>query len=253
MRHPVAIKSFNGIGDLLFVTPTLRMLHTHHRVFITVLTHQPDLLRGNPYVDYVSGDRPRQTHRTDEEGVFLGYPDPIHRRMPTQHHILTDWEIVTRHFGLETPPPAIKPEIYLNVPPEKKDVVGVQVLHKNTFNRKKQWPHCDELAALPGFEPIPRAPSLRALVKSISEYKAVVCCEGGIHHIAKAVRTPAIVIYGGFQRPEWTGYEDQTNLVSEIWCRDECFNPDPCVHQTERACLWQISISDVWKEVEKLT
>ena len=256
----IAIKSYNGIGDLLFVTPTLRMIKQQHPNYtIIVRTNRPELLAWNPYVDVVNDFRPAKTHRTDEEGVFLGYPDPIHAKNPTQHHIISDWKIVTGHFEIETPAPPLWPELhFVNGTLDRREI-GVQVLHKRHWNQKKVWPHFEALAVMDGFESIPKivdhlkGPAVKALAEQIAGYKVVVCAEGGISHIAKAVGTPAVVIMGGFHRPEWAGYEDHVNLVDrDVWCRDICYNPHPCHHEVERACMYGISLDEVWEAARRL-
>ena len=121
----IRIKSFNGIGDLLFLTPTLRRIkETCPGARVVVNTNYPALIESSPFVDSINEGR---------DGVFLAYPDPIHRVLPTRHHILSDWEIVSKAYGLELEPPELKPEIYLAGGWEQKgrrSQVGVQVIHK---------------------------------------------------------------------------------------------------------------------------
>ena len=250
----IDIKSYNGIGDLLFVTPTLRWLKTWYKCQVRVMTNRPELLEGNPFVDEVANSRARQTHRTDEEGLFLGYPDPIHAKNPTKHHILSDFDLICGVFGVAQvfPWPELKPEIYAlpQIPTDQRNgKVGVQMIHKGHWHQKKIWPFYEDLVAMcpEKFEPIPKVNGVLDLVRAISQYEAVVCAEGGISHIARAMDTPALVIMGGFHRPEWAGYEEHTNLVDEeIWCRDECYNPGPCKSKViERECLRQWSAEDV--------
>lgn len=237
----ITIRSFNGIGDLLFVTPTLEVVKkAYPAAHIMVNTNYPDLLAANPYVDRVG---------TLREGVFMGYPDPIHGRQPVQHHILSDWEIICRAYGLQTDKPDLKPQIYIPyLRPTGK--VGVQVIHKGHWHAKKVWPRFAELAALPGYEPIPKCSNILELVGYVADCRAVVCAEGGISHIARAVGTPAVVIYGGFADPAWNGYEDQINIVNRKSC-SYCYNPSPCVHEIERCCMREITVEQVRREVEK--
>jgi len=242
----VVIKSFNGIGDLLFVTPTLqRIKEAYPKAKVIVNTNYPQLLDGNPFVDVVG---------TRKEGVFLGYPDPIHAKWPEKHHIVSDWEIVSKAYGLELEPPELKPQIYLKGLPERRsDVVGVQVIHKGHWHAKKVWPKFHELVRTdPDYlRPIPKVRTVVDLVRLIAGYKAVVCAEGGISHIAKAVGTPAIVIYGGFAKPEWNGYEDQINVCNEKWC-SYCYDPRPCRNDIEKLCMKEITVEQVLRLVEGL-
>jgi hypothetical protein len=244
----IKIKSFNGIGDLLFVTPTLRRIkEAYPQSEIVVNTNFPELLENNPYVDHVGIDR--------KEGVFLGYPDPIHCKWPTCHHIISDWKIVCDAYKLTTQKPVLKPEIYLPLPKKKPlvkgepPVVGVQVLHKGHWHGKKVWPKFDQLVNLPNYVAIPRVQSIRDLVYFISYLDGVVCSEGGISHIAKALDIPSVVIYGGFADPRWNGYEDQVNMTNEKWC-SYCYHPRPCENNIERICMKEIQVLDVNRMVQ---
>ena len=84
----IRIKSFNGIGDLLFVTPTLRRIKEAYgsKAHISVITNHPILLFKNPFVDSLGTDSVEDSHLF----TFLGYPDPIHGFDPTKHHIESD-------------------------------------------------------------------------------------------------------------------------------------------------------------------
>jgi ADP-heptose:LPS heptosyltransferase len=246
----ITIKSFNGIGDLLFLTPTLRAIKkTYPEARITVNTNYPILLNNNPFVSLVG---------TKDEGVFLGYPDPIHCVNPTQHHILSDWEIVTRHYNLETPKPELQPELYCRNSGRIASgmSIGVQVSHKGHWDGKKVWPYCtdlvDQIACKDQeIRAIPQCSSLIELISFIASLRLVVCCEGGVQHIAKAVGTPAIVIYGGFAKPEWNGYEDHVNICNPKPC-SYCYNPFKCVSENPKECMTEITVKQVVKEIENI-
>lgn len=236
----VVIKSFNGIGDLLFVTPTLSKLKTKFPdVHLIVNTNHPIMLKNNPYVDEIN---------TNKSGIFLGYPDPIHGKYPTKHHIYSDWEIICKHTQLDIPKPELKPEIYLELDKIEsiKDKIGVQVLHKNQWHSKKVWDKFKDLCEFDSemFVPIPKTKNLHELVNLISSYKMVVCAEGAVSHIAKAVNTPAIVIFGGFANPMWNGYEDQINITNVLEC-SYCYNPRRCINNINKLCMQNITIDDV--------
>ena len=227
----ITIQSFNGIGDLLFVTPTLRQIKKFYPdCRITVNTNYPELLENNPYIDFVGRER---------KGIVLAYPDPIHGKEPTCHHIISDWKIVCNAYDLMTNEPELKPEIYLKFDNEREDV-GVQVIHKGQWHWKKVWPYFNQLATY--YKPIPRASSVVQLAKEIAGYKMVVCGEGGIAQIAKAVGTPAVVIYGGWSSPEWNGYSDQMNVCNKVDC-SYCYNSYPC--RREYKCLNQITLAHI--------
>jgi Glycosyltransferase family 9 (heptosyltransferase) len=65
--------------------------------------------------------------------------------------------------------------------------------------------------------------------------------EGGLHHAAAAVGTPAIVIFGGFIPPQVTGYATHINLTGGM---EACGSWDRCAHC--RAALDKIEVEDVY-------
>lgn len=105
---------------------------------------------------------------------------------------------------------------------------------KNIGHRNKDWGwrHWSQLAYLLHKEGI--APVVQILrpgdatltvrpVQAITFRSALACLkharlyvgpEGGLHHGAAAMRTPAVVIYGGFVSPETTGYDQHRNLFT---------------------------------------
>lgn len=242
MSEIVTIKSFNGIGDLLFVTPTLRRIReTYPNYKVVVNTNYPQLLERNPHVSQVG---------TANEGVFLGYPDPIHAVVPDVHHIMSDFRIVKEVYNLtELFGPMLKPELYCyRETPDKFKDVGVQVMHKRQWHGKKVWDEFAELTDRPGFTPIPHMQNVKQLVQYVASCKMVVCAEGAISHIARAVDTPAVVIFGGFALPMWSGYQVHRNIVNEKSCSKGCYSPRPC--NSGKVCMMEITVDHIVGEVE---
>lgn len=236
------LKSFNGIGDLLFTTPTLRIVKETYdsAVKVKVNTNHPSLLLNNPFVDEIGSNR--------DEGLFMSYPDPIHMKRPTQHHILTDWQLVCKEFGLTTPKPNLMPELYTERLP-KRESIGVQTIMTGKYGGKKDWPYAKALVEKTGWEPIPKFPSVERLAKEISSYQLVVCPEGGIMHMATALGVPCVAIFGGFIDPEWTGYDANINLACRLPCSDDCYNHHPCKNSKKHECWRRITVSEVIKTV----
>jgi len=221
----------------LFATPSFRRIkETYPDCKLVVNTSRPGLLKGNPYIDEV-GDKP--------EGVLLMYTAPDSGKLPTEHHIIEDWRIICTHYDLHTEPPMLRPELYLTGLPPKRDVIGVQTLHRRNYHSKRVWPHFEELAKRPGFEAIPEITDGDVpveLVRKISEYKVVVCAEGGVSHIAAALNVPAVVVFGGFSDPAWTGYTGHKNIVSDTDYR-HCYSNLPC--QNDFKCWDAITLDRV--------
>jgi len=239
----IIIKSFNGIGDLLFLTPTLRVIKkAYSNLKIIVNTNYPQVLENNPFVSEIN--------TREKEGLFLGYDDPIHAKYPTTHHILKDWEIITKAFNLITEKPQLKPEIHFKYSLSRINKIGVQVLHKNQWYGKKNWDKFHILTKLDGFISIPKLSSIKQIVEFLVSCKAVVCSEGGISHLCRALDIPCIVIYGGWANPEWNGYGEQINICNEKFC-SYCYDPRPCRHpKVEKLCMREITVEQVVRATE---
>lgn len=94
------------------------------------------------------------------------------------------------------------------------------------------WPlaQCDYgKDILPGVTAI-RTPSFDHAVSLLSVSRGLVTTEGGMHHAAGALRKPAVVVFGAFNRPRMFGYTFHENIEE----------PDPeCLgrRQTHPACI----------------
>lgn len=69
-----------------------------------------------------------------------------------------------------------------------------------------------------------------ALVKQAS---LVITTEGGMHHTAAAVNTPAVVIWGGFTSPEFLGYLGHANIYDDHKM-SPCGSRQSCAHCRRR-------------------
>jgi len=72
-------------------------------------------------------------------------------------------------------------------------------------------------------------PTFRHAAAVIERAKLVMCNEGGTHHMAASMRTPAVVIFGAFVPPCVTGYDFHHNLSVETE-HGFCGNFDYCQH-----------------------
>ena len=66
---------------------------------------------------------------------------------------------------------------------------------------------------LPGAEHVV-TPSIRLAAAALATARAAVLTEGALHHVAAAVGTPAVVIYGGYISPAVTGYPHQIGFFT---------------------------------------
>jgi len=93
-------------------------------------------------------------------------------------------------------------------------------------------------------------PSLREMMVLIKHLTLFICNDGGPMHIATALNTPVVAIFGP-TNPDWFGpLGDRKSIVikNDIKCRP-CF--DYC-RFTEPICLDRISIDEVIKATEKM-
>jgi hypothetical protein len=82
----------------------------------------------------------------------------------------------------------------------------------------------------------------REAAAALSGFDLAIVPEGGLHHAAAAVGTPAIVIFGGFIPPQLTGYATHVNLTGGAIA---CGKWDPCDHC--RRALDAISVDEVFE------
>lgn len=91
------------------------------------------------------------------------------------------------------------------------------------------------------------SPSFRHALALLARASLFVGGEGGMHHGAAAVGTPAVVIFGGFISPAITGYSFQVNHYAG---GEPCGNLRPCQHCV--AALHRISSASVYESCVKM-
>ena len=83
-------------------------------------------------------------------------------------------------------------------------------------------------------------PTFRHAMALLDHARAFIGCEGGLHHAAAAVSTPAVVLWSEFIAPEFTGYPTQINIRH---ANGACGSRLPC--PTCRASMEAIDPSEV--------
>jgi ADP-heptose:LPS heptosyltransferase len=247
----VSIRAHNGLGDALFLTPTLRAIgESYPQTKVIVNTCWPEIFERSPFVHEITREK---------RGVRLKYPDPFSGIRPTKHIILHDWDIVKDACGLDRLAPIadVVPEIFFEYKRGGLDgPAGVQFERKRKWYGKKMWPHTQELLGRSGFVPIPVKGGIKELAEFLTGCRAVVCDEGGIQHLCAALRVPCVVVYGGFIRPEHTGYSFHRNIASRQVCSDGCYNIHPCKASLNKndppPCLLNISVQTVIDAVNEI-
>lgn len=95
--------------------------------------------------------------------------------------------------------------------------------------------------------PLIRTQTFRSAAALLKSARLAILPEGGLHHAAAAVGTPAVVIFGGFVPPEVLGYESHINLTGGARACGTFTKCDHCV-----AAMHAISVEEVLKAAEEL-
>jgi ADP-heptose:LPS heptosyltransferase len=106
-----------------------------------------------------------------------------------------------------------------------------------------------ERFATPNYIDLRGRTDLGELVASIAAADILVAPVSGPVHIASAVRTPAVVILGGYEQPENTAYPGNKVLYTPIEC-SPCWLKTPC--PIDRECLRRISPESVREAIEEV-
>lgn len=88
--------------------------------------------------------------------------------------------------------------------------------------------------------------SLRESAAIVAASREVICQVGFLMHVARAVETRAVVIYGGVENPAITGYSANENLYSAVDCAP-CWMPNDCPYA--RKCMSAINADHVMSAV----
>lgn len=265
-----------GLGDALMSTPALRELkRIRPECHIHFHTKRPDSAQGLPYLDTVSPIESRPA-----ESIWIGYE----RAIPSDKHLA---KVMGESIGVRVndirPDCAVDEKLIQRYKDAWQHCPHPHILvqrHASTWTPNKDWP--DEywkklvLALLKertvidiGYssadEPISSLPNhidlrgaeLKELVASVAAADILVAPDSGPIHIAAAVRTPAVVIVGGYSHPENTAYPENTTLFTPIHC-SPCWLRTPC--PIDRECLREITpeivekaIMDIWKKNEQVS
>jgi ADP-heptose:LPS heptosyltransferase len=84
--------------------------------------------------------------------------------------------------------------------------------------------------------------TLRESAAIVAAARVVVCQVGFLMHLARAVDTRAVVLFGGVEDPAITGYAANENLTTPVDCA-VCWMPGNCPH--DRKCMTAITADRV--------
>lgn len=90
--------------------------------------------------------------------------------------------------------------------------------------------------------------SIRETAAILANCRMYVGTVGMLMHLARSVECPAVIIYGGRERPEQSGYSCNVNITSSVSC-SPCWRQNEC--SFERVCMSAISVEMVLEGAER--
>jgi Glycosyltransferase family 9 (heptosyltransferase) len=259
----------SGLGDVLMCTPALRELkRVNPQCHIRLHTEFPSLISGLPYIDEAISPV-----SCPPRAIRLLYEDVI----PPRRHIAEIFGDCLGVYVSDIRPDCVvdaelkdsfitswrnrpRPHIVLNrragpwTPNKDWPDDSWQIL----IGRLQTWatvieigsPSSPDIALAGEYIDLRGRTSLEQLVAAVAAADLHIGPISGPVHIAAAVGTPAVVIYGGYEHPVCSGYPGNISLYTRIRC-SPCWLSEPCPFGLE--CLRMISPQTVETAVHQLS
>lgn len=262
---------YHGIGDSLLFSTVLYYLGLQTETRFLVGSAHPEIFAGNPYVKHLRFRsqafvyrfaRALRCLRVVDEFIHMDY---YHAGPIPKKHIM---QLLAERVGLKEAP--THPVIFLSaeeharqmLPPAEKPWIAIQSIGNSKWTDNKNW-GSENFARLtsmlaPSFSlvqlgsaddpPLPVQLNLCGKIRVRQVFQILGACagfvglEGFLMHAATAVKTTAVVIYGGFTAPWQTGYAANVNLYNPVPCAP-CWLETKCPHQ--KKCMEEITPEQV--------
>jgi ADP-heptose:LPS heptosyltransferase len=275
-RRAVHVVRGASMGDVLMCTPALRELKRRNPdCHLTFYTDFPALVEGLPFMDSVrpAAERPAR-------GILLNYENSL----PPRRHIA---QIIGDYLGVNVrdvrPSCTVRPDLVERI---RLDWSGrprpwiVVIRRAGPWTPNKDWPDIyweallDRLLASmtvveigtglygrrtrtdPNYLDLVDRTSLPQLVASIAAADLLIAPDTGPMHIAAAVGTPSVVIYGGYIDPVSTGYPGNIDFYSAVecapcWLRTPCPIGLKCLHKITPGQV-EAAVDRLWADIRRL-
>lgn len=273
---------FAGLGDDLFVNTIVYHLWKQEGRKVVVAGRHPELFRGNPGAWIIPTRSQKIAHqigrfllnlRIIESMTYMGYQTEQSEggMKPMNSHI---FELLSQKVELKNAPK--KPEIFLTtkeknrfaLPTGTKPWIAMHSTGVTEMTENKNWYPERFLEVSKRLKEAYRLVQLgrssdpalevdldlrgkirpRAAAAVLASCSVLLCQVGFLMHAAAAVGTRAVVIYGGFEAPWESGYEQNINLYTKLPC-SPCWLRGPCPYDKE--CMKQISVDEVMNSVSE--
>lgn len=263
---------YHGLGDSLLFNAVIYALGQQNGCCYLIGTKHPEIYLGNPYATvlpfsqitnykickYLAPIIGYKAHHIDY--YFEGHPPPRHIR-----------SLLSERVGLDKS--ISRPAIFLNdeeksknlLPESGKRWIAIQSTGLAKWTDNKNWgvdrfgkvvrllkdkvsivqigakgdPSLGADLELQGKLPI------RDVFAALRQCKTFVGQVGFLMHAAAAVELPSVIIYGGFEAPWQSGYDQNTNLYSDVECAP-CWLETQCPYN--KKCMSVISPEQVAAE-----
>lgn len=263
---------WGGIGDALMYATVAHELKKTFSGTIEITSHYPEFFIGNRDVDLATYPSWRRMKRIAERLPKERILDPVYWNGTDQpnKHIL---KMLCEQVGI-TSDIDIRTYIYLtqkeisSVPEAYRNCIIVQSQGKPTWGINKNWypdrfqkvvdhflPSNDiiQIGAPQDYQ-LEGCIDLRGklpfrMAASVLRWSSCFIGQvGALMHLARAVDTRSVIIYGGFEAPWQSGYAGNINITSELDCA-------PCWKQAEcnpRHCMDNITVEEVIAAVKSV-
>jgi ADP-heptose:LPS heptosyltransferase len=271
------LRAPSGFGDHLMVSAVIEGLRAEHpELRIQVLGRHPELFLHNPHVEEALDIKRVRKENPDliEEFIHATHRPPEARYLQVSGHLIDDIYDVT---GIPVAKRPRQPRIYLTAEelafeqrrlealPHPRIAIAPwgkgSVVLPNKLYPDDQWLELGHLltSTFPSVLHLGtkkegplikgaldfRDLGFRATASLLRRCDLLVTHVGGVMHLAAAVRTPAVVLYGAAEHPAISGYPWNRNLYVPIEC-GPCWSREPCAHHS---CMRQLTPQRVIGEI----
>lgn len=276
-RPSLLIHFDGGLGDDLMLTAVFRELRARGGRGHWMMSRAPELFAGNPDVDHVLAPSEESVIAVRRFGVpvlhchYHTYDAANDRDVAPAHHYIA---MMCRGAGLKGRV-MLRPYLHLAAGELESGRLGPDQVVVQTSAQgakfpmpNKDWPAVHYGALMPelrrrftvvqlGMATDPTFPgvidlrgrtSLRESAAILRQSKVFIGLPGFLMHVARAVDTRAVIIFGGREDPAISGYCGYENLATPLECAP-CWRRHTCPY--ERECLRRIAPEDVLAAVER--
>ena len=271
----VLMAGWGGAGDDLLYSALAREWHKRTKEKVFVISRHRALFANNPAVAGVLPPDGNSVYQAERCGWRVAHPAYLKVYASSRPaHLTHTIAMMADDLGIEGEV-SLRPVVYLKNTERHKGRIGASqiaiqssVLSARFPSYNKQWPVermaqvAEALARrhtivqvggvsdplLPGVIDKRGEKDLRTVAAILAESQLFVGLEGFLSHLARAVDSRSVIVYGGYTRPEETGYPCNENLYKGLPC-SPCWEPSGC--DFARKCLDVISPAHVLAAVDR--